>query len=443
MATPKKHIRAIEGPRLWKEAKKIIPGGSQLLSKRAEMALPEHWPAYFSKAKGVEVTDLDGNVYIDMSHMSVGTCTLGYADPEVNKAVKHAIDMGNMSTLNAPEEVLLAQEMIRIHPWAGGVRYARTGGEAVAIAVRIARAKSGKDVVAFSGYHGWHDWYLATNITGENLTGIHLSGLSSVGVPRGLKNTAIPFHYNNFPELVDAVERYDIGVIVMEPMRHEEPVDDFLGKVRRLADEKGIVLIFDEVSSGFRFRLGGIHPKFRVTPDIAVFGKSLSNGYPLSVIIGRQEVMSVAEDTFVSSTYFTERTGFVAALATIKKMRSEKAFVHIERIGKLILKGWQKTGKRYGLPIEVMGPPALATFTWKSEQALVLKTLFTQEMLKRGFLAGQSVYVSFAHQESHVEQYFLAVDEVFALIKGALSNGDLERSLEGPIAHAGFTRLTH
>jgi len=173
---------------LYRKAKKIIPGGTQLLSKRPEMFLPELWPAYYDKAKGCEVWDLDGKKYIDMSTMGVGSCILGYADDDVNKAVKSAVDRGNMCTLNAPEEVELAELLLKLHPWAEMVRYARTGGESMMIAVRIARAKSGKDTVLFCGYHGWHDWYLSSNLADEkSLDGHLLPGLNPLGVPRALK----------------------------------------------------------------------------------------------------------------------------------------------------------------------------------------------------------------------------------------------------------------
>ncbi len=438
-----KKVSVKRSQKLWSEAKLLIPGGSQLLSKRAEMALPGQWPAYFTCSKGVEVTDLDGNKFIDMTHMSVGTCTLGYTDADVNKAVKQAVDSGVMSSLNAPEEIELAKVLLKMHPWAQMVRYARTGGEAMAIAVRIARAHSKKDKIAFCGYHGWHDWYLSTNLLStENLNGQHLSGLSPVGVPGSLAGTAIPFHYNDVAALEVILKKGDIGVIVMEPMRHQEPRDGFLEKVRVLATKYDAVLVFDEISSGFRMHLGGVHMKFGVLPDIAVFGKAMSNGYPMTAVIGRKAIMDVAEETFMSSTYWTERVGLVAALATIKKMKEKKVPAHLERIGRQIEMGWNTLAKKYGLDITTVGPMALVTFSFNYENKQELKTLFTQEMLKRGFLAGLSVYVSYAHTDRHVKKYLTQVDEVFALIKAGLDAGTINDMLEGPVAHAGFARLT-
>ena len=187
------------GAELWRKAKKIIPGGNQLLSKRSEQFLPEYWPWYYRKAQGVDVWDLDNNHYIDMSIMGIGACPLGYADPDVNAAVKSRIDNGSMCTFNSPEEIDLAEKLIQLHPWAEMVRYARCGGEAMAIAVRIARAHTKRDVVAFCGYHGWHDWYLAANLADDrNLDGHLLPGLAPAGVPRGLAGTALPFQVQSY-----------------------------------------------------------------------------------------------------------------------------------------------------------------------------------------------------------------------------------------------------
>jgi len=315
------------GQKLWKHAKSIIPGGNMLLSKRAEMFLPDKWPAYFDRAKGCFIWDLDGNKYIDMSIMGIGTNILGYANEEVDQVVSKAISKSNVSTLNCPEEVYLAEKLIELHPWAEMVRLARTGGEACAIAVRIARAAIGKDQIAFCGYHGWHDWYLSANLTGEvNLAEHLLPGLEPNGVPQNLKDTAIPFKYNNIKELESIIQNHDIGVIIMEVIRNQEPEDGFLHRVRKLADRHKIVLIFDEITSGFRQNLGGIHLSYGVIPDVAIFGKTMGNGYAISAVIGKKEVMEHAQSSFISSTFWTERIGPTAALKTIELMeRGQRA----------------------------------------------------------------------------------------------------------------------
>jgi len=440
----RKKIKIKKGIQLWNKAKKLIPGGTQLLSKRSEMFLPEQWPSYFKKAKGIKVWDLDGNKFIDMSIMGVGACILGYADPDVNRAVKKVIEEGSMCILNSPEEVELAELLLKLHPWAGQVRYARSGGEAMAIAVRIARAYTGKDKLAFCGYHGWHDWYLAANLADKkNLDGQLLPGLEPAGVPRCLKGTAIPFNYNKIEELKKIITENDIGVIVMEPRREHKPEKDFLEGVRKIANKIGAVLIFDEVTSGFRMNVGGIHILYRVYPDIAVLGKAISNGFPMAAVIGKRKVMDFAQKTFISSTYWTERIGPAAVIATIKKMQKYNIPVHLVKMGKLIGAGWEKLAKKHNLKIEIFNIPSLITFKFNyGKDSQALHTLFTQEMLKRDYLVSKSVYVSYAHKEKDIQKYLKNVSEVFAIIKKAIEDKKVYELLKGPVAHAGFRRLT-
>ena len=435
----------IRGPRLWREAKRIIPGGSQLLSKRSELLLPEGWPSYYERARGIEITDLDGNRYLDFSTMGVGACILGYADPNVNAAVKEALDRGSFATLNCPEEVTLAKLLLRLHPWAEMARFARGGGEAMALAVRIARAHSGKDAVAFCGYHGWHDWYLAANLANKKgLDGHLLPGLAPKGVPRALRGSSVPFAYNDIAALERIVaKRRDVGVIVVETVRHQEPRDRFLQRVRAIARRIGAVLIFDEITIGWRLALGGAHLRYGTHPDIAVFAKAMSNGFPCAAVIGVRAVMEAAQDTFISSAYWTDRVGPAAALATIRKLQRKNAPAHLKRIGAAIGKGWRTLAAKHGLNLSVEGPEALITFTLSyGAESQAIRTLFTQEMLARGFLASGSVYVSLAHTPRHVRAYLRAVDEVFKLLAQAIREKTVFRRLQGPVAHAGFKRLT-
>lgn len=430
------------GQKLWKRAKRVIPGGNMLLSKRAEMFLPDRWPAYFSKAKGCRVWDMDGREYIDMCIMGIGTNTLGYGHPEVDEAARRVIADGNMSTLNGPEEVYLAERLVELHPWAHMVRFARTGGEANAVAVRIARAASGRDKVAFCGYHGWHDWYLAANLGDEKgLDGHLLPGLEPRGVPRALRGTARPFHYNNFAELEQLARDHEIGVIMMEVSRSEEPRDGFLDKVRQLASDKGIVLIFDECTSGFRETFGGLHKKYGVEPDMAMFGKALGNGYAINAVIGRREVMEAAQGTFISSTFWTERIGAAAALKTLEVMERVRSWETITRIGLEIGARWKKLADRHGLSIQVAGRPALNGFSFAGPSRLKYKTLITQEMLKKGFLASTLVYACTEHMPEVVDAYFGALEPLFALIRECESGRPVDALLDGPACHDGFRRL--
>jgi glutamate-1-semialdehyde 2,1-aminomutase len=430
------------GQKLWKRAKRVIPGGNMLLSKRAEMFLPEKWPAYFSKAKDCRVWDLDDRELLDMCIMGIGTNTLGYGHPEVDAAVRQVIDRGNMSTLNCPEEVFLAEKLVAMHPWANMVRLARTGGEANAIAVRIARAAAGRDEIAFCGYHGWHDWYLAANLAnGGVLAGHLLPGLDPRGVPQGLADSVHAFAYNDYAALEQLVNQHPIGVIVMEVVRNQGPTENFLQKVRELATRKGIVLLFDECTSGFRQTFGGLHKQFGVEPDIAMFGKALGNGYAITAVIGRREVMEHAQDTFISSTFWTERIGPAAALKTLEVMERIRSWETITAIGATITERWHALAKAKGLRIESGGLPSLTWFSFPGVNALAYKTLVAQELLKQGILATTCVYTCIDHTPAVLDRYFEALVPVFDLIRQCEDGRDVSTLLEGPVCQAGFKRL--
>ncbi|MDA7541818.1 aminotransferase class III-fold pyridoxal phosphate-dependent enzyme [Gammaproteobacteria bacterium] len=431
-----------KGQKLWKRAKRLIPGGNMLLSKRAEMFLPEQWPAYFSRSKGCKVWDMDDNEFIDMSIMGIGTNILGYGHPAVDEAVKNAVINGNMSTFNCPEEVYLAEKLIELHPWADMVKLARSGGEANAVAIRIARAASGKDNVAVCGYHGWHDWYLSVNLANEGgLEGHLLPGLEPNGVPKSLKDTVFPFSYNNYDELESLVKSKNIGVIKMEVSRGTEPKDNFLKKVRKLATDNNIVLIFDECTSGFRETYGGLHKKYDIEPDMAMFGKALGNGYAITSTIGKKEIMEAAQSTFISSTFWTERVGPSAALASLKVMEEIKSWELITETGLAIRSGWQKLADNHNLEINHWGIPALTGFTFKSENTLAYKTLITQEMLKKGYLASNTVYACIDHTPEVLDKFFNALDPIMKLIKSCEEGQDISKLLKGPVCHDGFKRL--
>ena len=430
------------GSELWQKAKTLIPGGSMLLSKRAEMYLPAGWPAYFSRTSGCTVWDLDDRAYLDVGLMGVGTNILGYSHPKVDEAVRRTIDAGNLSTLNAPEEVYLAEALIALHPWAGMARFTRSGGEACAVAVRIARAASGKDKVAFCGYHGWHDWYLSANLgEDDSLDGHLLPGLEPNGVPRALRGSSIPFRFNDLEGLTAIMQDDAVGVIFMEVQRSDPPAPGFLEAVRALATKHGAVLVFDECTSGFRRALGGMHLHYGVDPDIATFGKTLGNGYAINAIIGRAEVMQAAQSTFISSTFWTERIGPTAALATLKVMADEDAPARVHAIGEAVQQRWLDTAQAAGLEISVGGLPALANYSVVGLDPLLVKTYVTSRLLDEGFLGGLSVYASIAHTDTVLDQYFTAVSKVMIEL-AQLDDAGLRRLLPDGTAQGGFARLT-
>jgi len=429
---------------LYKKAKNLIPGGTQLLSKRPEMFLPDLWPSYYSKSKGCEVWDLDDKHYYDFSYMGIGACTIGYSDDDINNTVKEAIEKGSMNTLNAPEEVELSELLISLHPWASMVRYARTGGEAMSIAVRIARAYSHRDVIMFSGYHGWHDWYLASNLADDSsLDGHLLAGLEPAGVPRSLKGVSVPFNYNNTEEFLEKFNKIknNVGAIVLETIRNDEPKLEFFEVIKTETSKNNIPLILDEVSSGWRLNLGGAHLLYNLEPDIAVFSKGMSNGFPMAAIIGKRNIMQSAQDSFISSTYWTDRIGPAAAIATINKMKNLNVQEHLIKIGKEIKKIWEEAAKDSGLKIHISGIDPLAHFEFKYNNPLEFKTLFTQLMLEKGFLASTAFYASYSHTIEKCNTYSNAVKEVFDNISEAIQNNSVREKLKGEVCHSGFKRL--
>ncbi len=424
-------------------AKARIPGGTMLLSKRPDQFAPGAWPGYYRKAKGVEVYDLDHRRYIDMSIGGIGATVLGYAHDEVDAAVHQAIAGGVASSLNCAEEIDLADELCRLHPWADQARFTRAGGEAMAVAIRACRAATGRDRIAFCGYHGWHDWYLAANVDGDRLGGHLLTGLNPAGVPKALAGTALPFRYNQLDELTAIVAAHGPGLaaVVMEPLRNFTPAAGFLEGVRAVCDRLGIPLIFDEISAGFRISVGGAHRTLAVQPDLAVFSKALGNGYAIGAVIGKRAIMQAAGETFISSTCWTERIGPTAALAMLRVFERDQVHQHLVRIGERIQRGWAEVGKRHGFPLEIGGLAPLSHYTFERPDHLSCKAFVVRRMLDRGFLASNLFYSMAAHRDHHVDAYLDALDAVFGELASTIHAGTLDEAIEGRPAVAGFKRL--
>ena len=414
-----------------------------LFSKNPDLFLPGKWPAYFSKAKGCTIWDLQNKKYSDL-WMGVGTNALGYANKEIDNEVIKKIRQSNMSSLNNIEEIFLAEKLIELHPWSEMVRFARSGGEANAIAIRIARAASNKKKIALCGYHGWHDWYLSGNLTNpNNLKEFLFSDVPIKGVPKDLKNTVYPFEYNNFEELENIVSKNDIGIVKMEVSRNYPPEKYFLENVRKLCDKKKIILIFDECTSGFRETYGGLHKRFNVNPDMAMFGKALGNGYAINAVIGKRSIMEAAKSSFISSTFWTERIGSVAALKTLEVMNKYKSWEQISKIGKSIKNNWLKLSNTHNININIMGISSLPNFNFAYEDNLLFKTYISQEMLKYKILAGNSIYVCIDHNKNILEKYYSILDLIFKKIKDCINERENIRSLlKGPVCIAGIRNET-
>ncbi len=432
--------------KLHNKAKKIIPGVSQLLGKRPDMYLPGNkWPTYYSKAKGVTIWGLDGKKYLDFTMVGIGTSVLGYSDTDMNKIAIKAIKSGSMTTLNPPEDVKLAEELLKIHPWATSVKYARTGGESMSVAVRLSRAYTKKEKILFCGYHGWHDWYLSANVSSKKKLDNHLlPGLEPLGVPKKLKGTVIPFKFNDWEDLNKVVKKNakNCAAIVFEPCREYFPQKKYLKELRKIATQNNCVLIFDEITSGWRINTGGAHQKLKVNPDIVVYGKTIANGIPMAAIIGKKEIISLSLKTFISSAFWTERVGPACALAFIKKHRKLNAGKKLDIIGKKIKKIWINAAKKNNLKIEIQGINPLASFKLITKDWPATITYFIQEMLKRNILASDRCYANLNHNSKVLNLYKKACEEVFKKISELDNKGTLKSHLEGPIKQMGFARLT-
>ena len=432
---------------LYKHAKTRIPGGVQLLSKSPEQFAPGQWPAYAAKANGCEIWDLDGKHYYDMTTNGIGACMLGYNDPDVTKAVVERVQNGSMCTLNYAEEVRLADRLCEIHPWAECVRFARTGGETCAIAVRIARATTGRDLVLICGYHGWTDWYLAANLKNEKgLDDLLLPGLKPAGVPQNLTGTTLTCVYEDYETFDQIIAEFGdrLACVIMEPYRHVLPDGKFLRHVRSETKRVGALLIFDEITIGWRLCFGGAHKLVGIDPDMATFAKALGNGHPIGAVIGTREAMEGAHNSFISSTYWTEGVGPTAALATLDKMENTRAWEYVCQVGETVMKDWSDAAERNGVDIDCgTDVPCLAHFGFK-ENKLELKTLYTVLMLKEGFLGNTAIYPTLAHTDDVLALHREVIDKVFYQIGEIIKKGGKEAILEaigGPVCLSGFKRL--
>jgi glutamate-1-semialdehyde 2,1-aminomutase len=428
------------GQKVWRKAENLIPGGTMLFSKNPNLFLPNRWPSYFSKAKGCHIWDLDSKKYCDLSIMGVGTNILGYARKEVDDAVIKAIKKSNMSTLNCLEEVNLAEKLVEINPWSKMVKFARTGGEASSIATRIARAATGRNKIAICGYHGWHDWYLAANLNNKNNLNNHLmQNLMISGVNKNLKNSIVSFEYNNYSQLEKLISSNSLAAVIMEVSRDQKPQNNFLKKVRSITKKNNIVLIFDECTSGFRENFGGLHKNFKINPDMAVYGKALGNGYAITAVVGTEEVMKSANSSFISSTFWTERTGPTAALKTLEVMEKIQSWKTISKLGQFYKKNLVKLSKNHDLKINIKGIDALPKYDFDHKNNLYFNTYITQQMLDRNILASNAIYFCTDHNKEILKKFFEYLDEDFFKIKKCANNQiSIKSLLKSPVKQSGL-----
>ena len=431
---------------LYQRAAELIPGATQLVSRRQSRYAAGVSPAYATHARGARFWDVDGNEYIDWVS-GIAAIILGYADPVVDDAVRDQIGKLTMTSINHELEIELAEELVRSIPSAEMVRYAKCGGEACAIAVRIARGVTGRDKILFCGYHGWHDWYLAANLSAEANLNAHLfPGIEPIGVPQALAGTALPFAYGDLAALGQLLDdhRGQVAAVIMEPLRSELPPAGYLEGVVRLAREHGAVAIFDEVSSGFRLAVGGVQEYLGVTPDMTVLAKAMSNGYPMGAVVGRRDIMAPAARMFISSTYWSDAIGLRAALVTLRELRRRDVPRQLDAFGRRLQERCNAAARSAGLPASCVGLSVHPHWSFDVDDPRaksLLSTLYVQEMAKHGCHGYASFYLNAAQGEAELAQTEAALDDVLPRLADALAAGRLDALLECPPCADAFRRL--
>lgn len=420
---------------LWKEAQYLMPGGTQLMGRRPQLFAFGVTPILAERAEGAYFWDVDGNRYLDTS-MSLGAVLLGYCDPDVENAVDEQQKKGTIFPILHPVEIEMARLVTEVVPCAEMVRFGKSGGEANAVVVRIARAFTGRDKVAFCGYHGWHDWYISANLADPRSLESHLlPGVDARGIPRALLGTSIPFEYNNIDYLKKVFDdnKNQIACVIMEASRSYLPNEGYLAKVKDVTHENGALLIFDEVVTGFRLSLGGAQQYYGVTPDLATFGKAIANGYALTAIAGRRDVMEFSKELFISSLFWDDTCTLAAGVATIKKMKREKAAEKVAALGRRYMIEWQRLADSHKVPAKVIGNPPSSTVVFEQAGSLSqrqLLTLYMQEMAKRGVFTGTGLFnVSLAHGDKELDELLGASEGALAVVGKALQKGNIREYL--------------
>ncbi len=430
---------------LYARAEQLIPGATQLISRRPSRAAKGVSPAYVARAQGARFWDVDGHEYIDWVS-GIGAIILGYCDRVVDEAVRKQIETGVSYSVSHELEIELAEELVSTIPCAEMVRYAKGGGDACAVAVRIARGATGRDKILFCGYHGWHDWYLAANLSEEATLDAHLfPGIEPIGVPQSLKGTAIPFEYGKVASLSAALDQHrdEVAAVIMEPLRSEEPPEGYLQDVRDLTRREGVPLIFDEVSTGFRLSPGGVQPYLGIEPDMAVFAKSISNGYAMGAVVGRREVMEPAAQMFISSTYWSDLIGIRAALTTLREIRRRGVPDYLQDFGRRIIDRMNETAEETGLAARCCGisvHPHLEFHVDDPAAGRLLATLYVQEMAKRGCHGYPAFYLNAAQGDAELQQTTEAARETFTILRRGLEEGRLQDLLEADLTQDVFRR---
>lgn len=418
---------------MWKRAHGLIPAGTQTLSKGPTQYVDGVAPKYLVRGKGSHVWDVDGNEYIDYP-MALGAVILGYQYPAVVEAIRRQLDDGIVFSLMHPLEVEVSELIRRLVPCAEMVRFGKNGSDATTGAIRVARAYTGREKIAHCGYHGWHDWYIGSTTRNK-------------GVPRSSIEQQCPFTYNTIESLEAIFTKHpgEIAAVIMEPYGSTLPQDGFLEAVKQLSHRHGAVLVFDEVASGFRFHIGGVHQRFKVDPDLVCFGKAMANGMPISVLAGRSEIMQVLEDdVFYSFTFGGECLSLAAAKATLTELQQQPVIPHLWEMGSRLQTGFNRLAADFSLQhvVECVGLPPRSFVIFRDidkTPALVVKSLFQQEVIKRGVLAISAGHcLCYSHTEEDIEYTLGAYQDAFEILAKASREGTIEEKLEGRPVHPVF-----
>lgn len=411
---------------------KVSPLAAQTYSKSYRYFCQGIAPSYMDHGKGCYIYDVDGNEFIDFM-CALGPITIGYNDQDVNTAVINQVSKFASGSLQSKLEVELAEEICRIIPCAEMVRFVKNGGDATTAAVRLARAYTGRDIVLMSGYHGMHDWSIGASVNNK-------------GVPKAVRELTINFTYNDLDDLEVKLKENDVAAVILEPIQSNGPKEGYLNSVKELAHKYGAILIFDEVVSGFHYALGGAQELFGVAPDLVSFGKGMANGYPISAVAGRKDLLEqIEQGVFISTTFGGDSIAMAAALATLKKLERPDYYEHINKIGSIIRNGIQEKIEKYnlGTVLSVTGMPAHCGVAFEGHGSLSyldIQSVYSQTMIQNGIIVFAIYFLNSSHTEKEAKAYLDATDKAFALIRKAVDNDSVDDILIGGKVNPVFKR---
>jgi glutamate-1-semialdehyde 2,1-aminomutase len=421
-----------ESNKLYERATGLIPAYTQTLAKGPAQYINGVAPKYIKKGKGSHVWDVDGNEYIDYQ-MGIGPISLGYAYDAVDNAIREQLNDGITFSQMHPLEVEVAELIREVVPNAEMIRYSKTGCDVTTAAVRLARAATSKNKVLCCGYHGWHDWYISVTDRDK-------------GIPKSVSELTFTFSYNDIESVENSLDD-DIACIILEPTVFEAPKDGFLQKLRELCTKKGVVLIFDEMWTGFRLAVGGAQQYFGVDADLICFSKAIANGMPISVLCGKRDIMQLCDkDIFFFTTFGGEALSLAAAKATINELRSKNVPERLASQGKKLKDGYNAFAKSLDIPYTAcsgMDARTIITFNHPTENGLLLKSLMQQEMIKRGILWGGFHNICYSHTDEDIDYTLKVYSEVLSLLKKAVDENNVAGSLKGLPVEPVFRKVSN